>query len=667
VKKLITILLILLLVCIGSAWAAPNCISDCQSGSKHNCVVVCGSPGTPAAALEKTLKMNLALGQQGDPRGSTNSKNAYVSPALCEARAPERLALLVRNAAALDTEETAALEFAEAHWVSVTAVDAQMVNWQEGILSRYQGIWADRDSEPVEWKDPVALRALKGEIEGGKNLLMMTRGVYLGEYLGYGTVYSDAWNPVLLDANYLVDVPESTDPLVAGLTRWIPPAQPDNEDQLLYRLRAPGYYENYWFAGTGEHYLEATGLWTRYGYWPDSESPCPDLDAQYGVMSNQDRFMFRFPLLKEMAAGQGSLGWEGLITSLSHEWGRGPAGDRLMVNKIAWAMSGGTPEKKVVPCDLPPFTCRAGQYRNLGECVSDCQPGGKQSCVETCKACVGSEEDNENPVDVGTPVDESNGNPADERNGHLALLVRNAAALDGEENAALQFARAHGINVTPVDAGMVASQDGILSGFQGYWAAIGTEPVEWRDPVALAALKNEIEGGKHLFMLSSGGYIGEYLGYGTVYTTDWYPVILDEAYLVDYTENGHPVFTGLSRWIPPSEPDNPGQLLYKLRATGYWSNTYFQGTNEVTVEATGLWTRYGYTDDPTSPYPELDALYGITSNQDRFLTTVEIFRWAPAGQGAVGYGWPCLAREWGLGPMGEKLLTNKILWALGDI
>jgi hypothetical protein len=38
------------------------------------------------------------------------------------------------------------------------------------------------------------------------------------------------------------------------------------------------------------------------------------------------------------------------------------------------------------------FSCTSGQYTNLGQCVSDCQSGGKQSCEEICKACVSTDE-----------------------------------------------------------------------------------------------------------------------------------------------------------------------------------------------------------------------------------------------------------------------------------
>ena len=215
-------------------------------------------------------------------------------------------------------------------------------------------------------------------------------------------------------------------------------------------------------------------------------------------------------------------------------------------------------------------------------------------------------------------------------NAKIALLVRNTASLDTEEQAAYSTATARGFNVTLVDPTQILNNPGILSTFDAFWAHTGSEPTGYNNTTIINALRTEISKDKKMLVSWYGKYLVQYLGIATVRYTGWWPAVSDEDYFVDcYVSN--PLMVGLSAWEPPTgPPDNDNQSIWRVNpGTRYrvWIDT-------MTLPGTfvKIWTSYGWTGQ--TPNTELGSEYGITPTSERNIYIINF----PVNQMKLGNG-----------------------------
>ncbi len=235
----------------------------------------------------------------------------------------------------------------------------------------------------------------------------------------------------------------------------------------------------------------------------------------------------------------------------------------------------------------------------------------------------------------------------------IALLVKDHTSLDPDEQAAFDFGTEHGFIVVPVDPSMLESESTNLSDFVGYWASSTTQPSNWNKAVILSSLRDQLMSGKHLLLQGAGLYIAKYLGYGTVTSFTWYPVVQDARYLVDYQDT--PILEGLPRWTENLTVDNESQKLNGVVKPGVYTYYRIGSPFQSSPNVVFIYTTYGWSGQKSNA--TLDALYNFTSTGERTLQQAPWYSEMPIGAGKIYETVSFRLHGLVLGPMGEKSLN----------
>jgi hypothetical protein len=138
-----------------------------------------------------------------------------------------------------------------ANKIAFAVVNADMIKSGEVNLNSFNVFYIRTGAEPTTYNDPEVIAKIKTRIQSGAKLIMEYNGLYLGQYLGVGSVSQSSWMPVFTDGAYYVK-PMSSSVLLRNLPVWDPPAPPDRETQLVARLKSPGIYTILKFAFDGQ-------------------------------------------------------------------------------------------------------------------------------------------------------------------------------------------------------------------------------------------------------------------------------------------------------------------------------------------------------------------------------------------------------------------------------
>lgn len=244
----------------------------------------------------------------------------------------------------------------------------------------------------------------------------------------------------------------------------------------------------------------------------------------------------------------------------------------------------------------------------------------------------------------------------------ICLLVRNASSLDPEELAAVNFAQSKGYAVTLAGPPEIISGAVNLSSFDGFWSHTGATPTGFNTVAVIDPIKLQIQNGKYLLVSWQGKYLAQYLGAASVVTGTWNPVVYDTSYVVDI-KVPHPLFTGISTWIPPTgPPDNSAQMIWKVNP-GIRSAISLTPPTASTQAMVVILTTYGWPYQ--SPNYTLGSQYGITPTTQRNISYTQ----APINEYSLGSGKVIEFTAWNgeltsvdgtRGTAGEKIYENAL-------
>jgi hypothetical protein len=242
---------------------------------------------------------------------------------------------------------------------------------------------------------------------------------------------------------------------------------------------------------------------------------------------------------------------------------------------------------------------------------------------------------------------------------NLGLLVQDSASLDGEEQAAYNFAVSHSFTVTKIDPASILGNPTILDTVDGFWAANASEPTGFSDPAIVSALLSQIQNWKRIWLNLYGTYLGQYLGLGNAYIgPDWNPEVIDYEYWVDKRVD-HPIFQNMTPWIPPTgPPDDETKLLTYVDAGPAPGVPILSTTAPFdTLRYAHVLATYGWPYQ--NPDPDLCAEYGITCTTERGIY-VSYIPEIHVGCGSVIYGLASLTAldHWHYGQAGYNLLEG---------
>jgi len=246
----------------------------------------------------------------------------------------------------------------------------------------------------------------------------------------------------------------------------------------------------------------------------------------------------------------------------------------------------------------------------------------------------------------------------------IGLLVGNASSLDAEEQAARNFATNHGFAVANIDPAMILNNPSILNGVQGFWADNASAPTGFNNPTIRQTMRTQLESGKGLLASWYGTYVIQYFGYGTASPgSAWSPVVSDHEYWVDKVDN-HPIFEGLSSWIPPSGPPDDANKLMWYVTPGYipMGNVNISMSVPVTQSRYAhVWASYGWGGQTVNS--ALCSQYGITCTNQRGVH-ISSFPEAKVGSGTIMFGWSSMTGvdHWHYGAMGFQMLQNVLTY-----
>lgn len=290
-----------------------------------------------------------------------------ISPIVCPlcpssvALESRSIALFVSDMNSLDAEEQYSIAFAEKLGYEVTPLDGDYVVNNLNTLGSYDAFWSNSNHIPSGWDNEAVMDALRNELSAGKRMLVDNAGMFIAQYLGYGTVVEDAWSPAAVDGAYLVDF-SSSNPILSDLSKWDDLTNynslsvPLDESQCLWMTQGQGpwevyrYYPSSDYPSTNQYFV---GLYYANGW---DQMVNSTLDALYGftsIVGYPGRILFnqysehvnddecKYCLFKEQTIGLGKIIVNGMGQhgpGLSKECTYGEMGERLIANELKYIM-----------------------------------------------------------------------------------------------------------------------------------------------------------------------------------------------------------------------------------------------------------------------------------------------------------------------------------------
>ena len=247
--------------------------------------------------------------------------------------------------------------------------------------------------------------------------------------------------------------------------------------------------------------------------------------------------------------------------------------------------------------------------------------------------------------------------------GKILVLVRDSTSLDSEEQKVVDFLQQNGYEYDIADSALLQTMP--VPSYKVIYFCTGQEPTGYNNQTVLQAIRSAVESGSSLFVEYYGCYLAQYLGWGTVSTSSWYPAVHDtSAYVKPITT--HPIFAGIPTWDPPALPDRPEQVLGRLQQPGRSYNItrmdIVDGSTQISYWV--MFTTYGW------PYQKTDSEYckqwgGCTGERSVFEASVRL-AYHGAGRLVVLDSISGSSNApFEHGPAGLLLIKNIINWAAG--
>ena len=256
----------------------------------------------------------------------------------------------------------------------------------------------------------------------------------------------------------------------------------------------------------------------------------------------------------------------------------------------------------------------------------------------------------------------------------ILVLAQNASALDTEEQKVTAFLSTQGFSYDVADANGLSTLN--AADYPLIIFRTASAPTGYNNGTVLSEIRDAVEtAGVTLMVENYGSYLAEYLGWGTVTSIFWPPVVADKsAFVAPIT--AHVIFDGIPTWDPPTPPDNDDQILWEIQtATGGSGARIVSIPNEIVIECWHLLITPGWPNQPTnSTYCQ--SWGGCTSERsvhiDRDMT--HSIRYVEKGYGRllfsapIGFGGtfstdaPAV-----LGKAGIALKRNILLWTLQTV
>ena len=235
------------------------------------------SPRYSVAAIDEVSVYNRALSQAEVQAivgvgAAGKCPAAFPTPTLTPTQTPTpiqagtNVALLTRDSGSLDPDESNVKEFLDARMIRYSIVDSAMLANGSIDLNDYAVLYMRTGAAPLGYDNPAVVSKIRARIEGGAKLILEYYGLYLGQYLGAGTVTPGGWGPVVLDAVYYVE-PIANSGFLANIPLWSAPTPPDRASQLISQLKQPGGYSYVLFSFNGvSQSVDYWFLYTTYGW-----------------------------------------------------------------------------------------------------------------------------------------------------------------------------------------------------------------------------------------------------------------------------------------------------------------------------------------------------------------------------------------------------------------
>ncbi|PLX30775.1 MAG: hypothetical protein C0600_07515, partial [Ignavibacteria bacterium] len=181
----------------------------------------------------------------------------------------------------------------------------------------------------------------------------------------------------------------------------------------------------------------------------------------------------------------------------------------------------------------------------------------------------------------------------------ILVLVQNVSALDAEEQKVTAFLSTQGFSYDVTDASGLSSfnaDDYSLIIFR-----TGSTPASYNNATVLSEIQDAVEiAGATLMVELHGSYLAEYLGWGTVSSVGWGPVVAAScAFVAPITT--HVIFDGIATWDPPIPPDQNDQIIWENPNINGGSGVRIDAiANEVAIESWHVQMTPGWTGQPTN-------------------------------------------------------------------
>ncbi|MBN1446923.1 MAG: fibronectin type III domain-containing protein [Bacteroidetes bacterium] len=181
----------------------------------------------------------------------------------------------------------------------------------------------------------------------------------------------------------------------------------------------------------------------------------------------------------------------------------------------------------------------------------------------------------------------------------ILVLTQNASALDTEEQKVTTFLSTQGFVYDVTDAiglSTLNAADYPLIIFR-----TGSEPASYDNGAVLSEIRDAVEtAGVTLMVENYGSYLAAYLGWGTVSSKHFLPVVLDRcAFVAPITQ--HEIFDGITTWDPPTPPDDDDQILWEILTPTGGSGVRIESIpDEVAIESWHLLITPGWKHQPTN-------------------------------------------------------------------
>lgn len=155
-----------------------------------------------------------------------------------------KVGLLVQNASNLDADEDNIQQFLINNSYSYDIIDSSMIKNSIVNMDSYNVLYMRTGSEPFGYNDNDVIAKINTSVRNGSRLVLEYYGVYLGAYLGAGTIEIWPWGPVAYDTSYFVE-PSSSNSLFNNINSWSPPELPDDKSHLITELTVTVTSYNY--------------------------------------------------------------------------------------------------------------------------------------------------------------------------------------------------------------------------------------------------------------------------------------------------------------------------------------------------------------------------------------------------------------------------------------